>query len=387
MSGTVKEAVSLMEVLPESDQNFVLEFIKKLRFFSLAVILWIIMSITMTACSPMQGRVEPYSASFFAMDTYMTFTVYDDDAKAAKAALQQAQEEIGALEELWSVTDEDSDIYALNHSGGQPVTVRDETAGLLSFAVKMAQETDGALEPTLYPVLTAWGFTTEVNRIPAAEEIERLLECVGYDRVKVEGSLVTLEDGMMLDLGSVGKGYAGDRAERILIERGINSALLDIGGNIQAVGARPDGSDWRLGLRSPFGEGIFGTLQISDRAVVTSGNYERYFIGEDGVRYGHIIDPETGYPVNNGLASVTIIAGDGKLCDALSTSLFVMGLSDAVAYWKTHQEEQPFDMILVTEDRKIYLTEEIKDKFNLQKECADMVIYPVTSSAAEGQNR
>ena len=105
MSGTVKEAVSLMEVLPESDQNFVLEFIKKLRFFSLAVILWIIMSITMTACSPMQGREEAYSASFFAMDTYMTFTVYDDDAKAAREALQQAQEEIGALEALWSVTD------------------------------------------------------------------------------------------------------------------------------------------------------------------------------------------------------------------------------------------------------------------------------------------
>ena len=217
------------------------------RFFSLAVILWIIMSITLTACFPKRGRAEPYSASFFAMDTYMTFTVYDDDAKAAKEALQQAQEEIEALEALWSVTDEDSDIYALNHSGGQPVTVRDETAGLLSFAVKMAQETDGALEPTLYPVLTAWGFTTEGNRIPAAEEIERLLECVGYDRVKVEGSHVTLEDGMMLDLGSVGKGYAGDRAEQILIERGINSALLDIGGNIQAVGARPDGSDWRAG--------------------------------------------------------------------------------------------------------------------------------------------
>ena len=153
------------------------------KFLRLSVPLFI-MSIILTACSPMQARVEPYSASFFAMDTYMTFTVYDDDAKAAKAALQQAQEEIGALEELWSVTDEDSDIYALNHSGGQPVTVRDETAGLLSFAVKMAQETDGALEPTLYPVLTAWGFTTEVNRIPAAEEIERLLECVGYDRVK-----------------------------------------------------------------------------------------------------------------------------------------------------------------------------------------------------------
>lgn len=337
---------------------------------------WIIvLSGILTACAGMQRREEAYSKSFFAMDTYMTFTVYDEDAKRAQSALRQAQEEIGRLEALWSVTDADSDIYAVNHGGGRPVAVQEETAQTILFALEMAQDTEGALEPTLYPVLTAWGFTTEENRIPSTEQINKLLGQVGYDRVLVAGKQITLGEGMMFDLGAVGKGCAGDRVVQVMEERGITSALLDIGGNVQAVGSKPDGSDWRLGLRSPFGEGIFGTLRISDLAVVTSGNYERYFIGEDGVRYGHIINPATGYPVNNGLASVTVIAKEGKLCDALSTSLFVMGLEDAVAYWKEHREEQEFDVILVTEDRKIYLTQEIKDRFDLQKDCRDMEMH------------
>lgn len=334
----------------------------------------------LSACAPIRGRTEAYSQSFFAMDTYMTFTVYDDNAEEARAALRQAQGKLEALEALWSVTEQDSDIYAVNHSGGQTVTVDDQTAGLLSFALQMARKTGGALEPTLYPVLTAWGFTTDENRIPSADELSALLEKTGYDRVVTAGNRVTLPDGMMLDLGAVGKGYAGDLAGQCLKEQGIDSALLDIGGNIQAVGTKPDGSDWKLGLRSPFGEGIFGTLRIADQAVVTSGNYERYFIGEDGVRYGHIVDPETGYPVDNGLASVTVIADEGKLCDALSTALFVMGPEDAVEYWKTHQEGQPFDMIFVTEEREVYVTEQIKDRFNLQKEYWDMPVYPIALS-------
>lgn len=323
------------------------------------------MSFCLTACSGIQGRQEEYSKSFFAMDTYMTFTVYDDSARNAQKALQQAEERIGEVEALWSVTDTNSDIYAVNHSGGQPVSVHEETANLLSFALEMAKQTGGALEPTLYPVLTAWGFTTDENRIPSKEQIDRLLQVVGYDRVVLDEKNIILEDGMMLDLGAVGKGYAGDEAEKVLQDNGITSALMDIGGNIQAIGVKPDGSEWRLGLRNPFGEGILGTLQIADCAVVTSGNYERYFIGEDGVRYGHIVDPVTGYPVDNGLASVTVIADEGRLCDALSTSLFVMGLEEAVKYWESHQD---FDMILVTEERKIYITDGIKDRFNLQTE-------------------
>lgn len=331
-------------------------------------------SASLAACSGIPGRTEEYSGSFFAMDTYMTFTVYDDSARNAQTVLKLAEERIGELEELWSVTDENSDIYAVNHGGGQHVDVQEDTARLLSFALEMAKETDGALEPTLYPVLTAWGFTTDKNQIPSAEQIRGLMQTVGYDRVVLAGNQVTLEDGMMLDPGAVGKGYAGDEVEQILRENGITSALLDIGGNIQAVGAKPDGSDWRLGIRSPFKEGVLGVLRIADRAVVTSGNYERYFIGEDGVRYGHIMDPSTGYPVDNGLASVTIIAKEGKLCDALSTALFVMGAEQAVSFWKTRQD---FDMLLITEDGELYVTEGIKDKFDLQDEYKDMAVHEI----------
>lgn len=332
---------------------------------------------SLAACSGFQGRQEEYSRSFFAMDTYMTFSLYDDSARNAQTVLERAEGRIAELEAMWSVTDENSDIYAINHSKGQSVTVHEETAELLSFALEMAKETGGALEPTLYPVLTAWGFTTGENQIPPEDRIEELLETTGYERVVMEGDRITLEDGMMLDLGAVGKGYAGDEAMQTIRDSGISSALLDIGGNIQAVGSKPDGSDWRLGLRNPFEDGIFGVLEISDRAVVTSGNYERYFIGEDGVRYGHIVDPVTGHPVNNGVASVTVISEEGKLCDALSTALFVMGKEKAVEYWKLHHN---FEMILVTEDKEIYITDGIKGKFNLQSEHEKSFIIQVLST-------
>ncbi len=175
----------------------------------------------------------------------------------------------------------------------------------------------------------------------------------------------------MIDMGAVGKGYAGDEAAQVLRERGITAALLDIGGNIQAIGTKPDGSDWRVGLKDPFSGNVLGIFQISDMAVVTSGNYERFFVGDDGKTYGHIVDPATGRPVENGIASVSIIASEGKLCDALSTALFVMGLEQAKEYWRQHKD---YEMILIMEDGNIYLTEGIRDRFSLNSDYKDMNI-------------
>ncbi len=309
-----------------------------------------------------------HSESFFAMDTYMTFTAYGTDAEPAILA---AEDKIRELEELWSVTDKNSDVYAVNHSSGQTVTVDWKTAELLSYALDMAEETNGALEPTIYPVLTAWGFTTGENRVPAETELAELLEKVGYDKVELNNDQIQMEPGGMIDLGAVGKGYAGDEAAQILRERGITAALLDIGGNIQAIGTKPDGSDWRVGLKDPFSGGVLGIIQVSDVAVVTSGNYERFFTGEDGKVYGHIIDPATGHPVENGIASVSVIASEGKLCDALSTALFVVGLENAQDYWR---QRRNFEMILIMEDGDIYLTEGIRDSFSLNSEYRNMKI-------------
>lgn len=316
----------------------------------------------LTGCSaPAEEMQQPVERSLFAMNTYMTFTAYGEDAQAA---LQEAEECIQQVEGLWSVTDEDSEIYQANHSGGQPVTVSEETAEIISFALEMAQRTGGALDPTIYPVLTAWGFTTDSKQVPSQQQIAQLLEQVGYDRIQINGSELTVPDGMELDLGAVGKGYTADLVTEILRRHGVTSALISLGGNIQSIGSRPDGSDWRLGIRAPWESGNLGVLTVSDAAVVTSGGYENYFDDEQGNLYWHILDPSTGYPADSGLQSVTIVGREGKMCDALSTALFVMGAQSAEQYWR---ENGGFEMLLVTDSGEILITEGIAENFTLNE--------------------
>lgn len=304
---------------------------------------------------------EPHERSFFAMNTYMTVTAY---GKNAETALNSVQDKIVSLEKLWSVTDTGSEIYAVNHSGGKAVEVSDETAELLKYAVYISDETNGALDCTLYPVLTEWGFTTGEYHIPDENVLSELLENTGYEKIRLNGSSVTLPQNMELDLGAVGKGYAGDMAADILRQNGVSSALLDLGGNIQAIGSKPDGTPWRIGLRNPFGEGSFAIIEISDRAVITSGGYERYFTDDNGNEYHHILDPETGQPAHSGLVSATIIGSEGKLCDGLSTAVFVMGLEKAEQLWR---QQNDFEMILVTDNGDIFFTEGLEDKFSLNE--------------------
>lgn len=333
----------------------------------------------LTGCAGMgKLNTKECRSSFFAMDTYMSLTVYGENGDMA---LESAEDKVEELESLWSATAEGSEIFAINHSGGEAVTVSGETRELLEFSLSMAVETGGVLEPTIYPVLLAWGFTTGENRIPKEEELQALLGDVGYERIKIEGNKVILPRGMSLDMGAVGKGYTGDVLAESLKEAGIESALLNLGGNIQAIGTKPDGSSWRVGLKNPFDhEGYLGVIEIADEAVVTSGSYERYFVGEDGRRYGHIIDPSTGYPAESGLASVTIVAKEGKLCDALSTSLFIMGKEKAESFWR---ERGGFDMILITDGRELYITEGIENAFSLGSGYEDMEIHIITENQGE----
>ena len=320
----------------------------------------------LAGCSASKETVES-SSSFFAMDTYMSITAYGE---GAEEGVERARTRILELDGLWSVTDEGSDIYALNHSRGQGTAVSADTASLLEFAADMSNRTGGALNIAIYPVLRAWGFTGDAYRVPSRDEIQELLPLT-RGSIAIAGDAVTLDAGMMIDLGAVGKGRAGDAAADILRDCGVASALLDLGGNIQAVGARPDGGPWRLGILDPDGAGNVGVLRVADAAVVTSGSYERYFTAEDGTRYGHIIDPDTGCPVDNELLSVTVIAREGALCDALSTSLFVMGLDEAIEHWRRYGD---FDMVIITRDGEIFLTEGIRDSFTLDAEHGHMAV-------------
>ncbi len=306
----------------------------------------------LTGCSD-----KAHEKTFFAMDTIITLSAYGNNAPEAISA---AEQRIKELEGTFSVTNEQSDISRINRSEGLETEISADTAGLLSLTLDIAEKTGGALDPTIYPVLLAWGFTTGENRVPEKEEIASLLQNTGYENVILGKSAVTLPRGFMLDMGAVGKGFAGDKAAQILSEHGITSALLDLGGNIQAVGAKPDGSPWRIALRDPQSGGNLGILELVGKAAVTSGAYERYFTDEVGNTYGHIIDPKTGCPADSDLLQTTVIADSGAYADALSTALFVMGLEGAEEF---HKKNGGFDMILIDKDGNIHITEGISGDF------------------------
>ena len=299
---------------------------------------------------------ESWEREILAMDTVMKLTIYGENApQAGEAAVDRIRE----LEGLLSVTGEDSEIYAANHTGSAQLSP--DAAALLARALALCRETGGALDVTIYPVVRAWGFTTGAYRVPDDGELTALLERVDYRQAALEGDRLTLPEGVELDLGAVAKGYTGDQLMALLAREGIASAIVELGGNVQALGSKPDGSPWRVAVHAPDGSGYAGVLEIRDQAVVTSGGYERYF-EEDGETYWHIIDPATGYPAKSGLASVTVVSESGVEADALSTSLFVMGRERAAEYWRAHGG---FQCILISEDGSVAVTEGLEDSFSL----------------------
>lgn len=310
----------------------------------------------------------PAEKTVFAMDTYMKLTAYGENGSEAISA---SEKKISELEKLWSVTDENSEIYLVNHSGGNPVPVSKDTADLLGLSLEISEITDGALDCTMYPVLKEWGFTTGEYKIPDDEKIAELLKNTGYENIIFDGENITMPADFQIDLGAVGKGFTGDIISEIMRENSVTSALLDLGGNIQTVGNKPDGTPWKIGLRNPFGDGLFGVLELSDKAAVTSGGYERYFVGEDGETYWHILDPETGKPAKSGIISATAVGKNGGVCDALSTSIFVMGLEKSEEFWKQQGSQLDFEMVLVTEDGRIFITEGLEKSFTPNRDFSD----------------
>lgn len=315
----------------------------------------------LTGCSGAPTQ-EPETATFFAMDTAMDFTVYGD-----AALLDEAETLIGSLEEQVSVTDEHSDIYAIDHTGSGSLS--GNAAELMEQALELCRRTGGALDISVYPIVRAWGFTTGSYQVPDEGTIQSLLPLVDYTQIQYDAAtgVVTLPEGMEIDLGSVAKGYAGQLAAQMLREHGVQSALLNLGGNVQTVGAKPDGSPWQIGIKDPQGEDAMMVLSVEDQAVVTSGGYERYF-EQDGQTYWHIMDPSTGHPADSGLLSVTIVGDEGVVCDGLSTALFVMGLEKAADLWA---QSGDFEAVFVTASGEVYITEGLRDRFALTEQYAD----------------
>ena len=299
------------------------------------------------------------SKDIFAMDTYMTVTAYGEKAQDAVDA---AEAEIERLDTLLSTGNAGSEIVKLNEQ--KSATLSEDGGYLVKRALELNKETDGAFDIAIYPVMEAWGFPTQNFRVPSADELTGLLKHVDAAKISYDKDTreISFEDDQMkIDLGGIAKGYTSSRIMDIFIENGITSGLVNLGGNVQALGTKTDGSNWRVAVQSPDDtEDYLGVLSIRDKAVITSGGYERYF-EQDGVTYHHIIDPKTGYPAENGLVSVTIVSSDGTLADGLSTSLFIMGEEKAAEFWKAHSNE--FEAIFATDDGTIYVTEGLKDSF------------------------
>ena len=322
-----------------------------------------LLALGLLALAGCQKAPEPVEFTTFAMDTVMNFTLYGEKKQAVDTVKPLLAGGVSALEKILSATEEGSDIARLNRRGTGGVGA--ETAEVLAKALELCEATGGALDITAYPAVKAWGFTQEEHRVPSPAELEALAEKIDYTAVKLEGDAVSLPEGVEVDLGAVAKGWAGDLLAEVVRANGISSALLDLGqSTIAAVGAKPDGSPWRIGVVDPARPGAyFAVVELEDMAMGTSGGYQRYF-EQDGEIYWHILDPDTAAPARSGLASVTVASPSAFLCDGLSTALFVMGLEDGAQFWRDHPELD-FEAVFVTEDGEIYRTAGLEGRFSL----------------------
>ena len=317
------------------------------------------------------------TAQIFAMDTVMEVAAYGEHAEQA---LKYTEKRIEELENRLSRTKADSLVSGLNRDGSIRHLTYDYW-NLIARAKEYRGATNGAFDITIAPVMDAWGFTGDSFRVPEQSELDELLKYVNSDEIQIQEEpaySVTLGEGQAIDLGGIAKGYTSDLVEQTFRANGIESGKISLGGNVFVLGGKPDGSDWRVGIKDPRNEsGLAAILSLRDAYAITSGGYERYF-EENGKTYHHIIDPSTGYPADSGLLSVTVVAdangpdqewvqpGNGTMCDAFSTALFVMGEEQALDFWRNGGYD--FDLVLVTEDGRVVITAGLADRFEEVKD-------------------
>lgn len=320
-----------------------------------------LVAVVCSGCASTAAPPEQATQSFISMDTAMTVTVEGPDAAAAAS---EVEDTVRSLDERFAPEQPGSEVALLNEQG----TLSGASADLVELvgeAAAWAERTKGAFDPTVYPLTSAWGFTNGEHRVPSPDEVANLLAQVGYAAVHVDTAAggIVLDGGAQIDVGGIAKGYAADAATTLLRDRGITSALLDLGGNVTALGGKGTSGAWNVGVTNPFAPTeLVGTLKLSDATVSTSGDYQRFFV-EDGVRYGHLIDPATGYPTASGLASVSVVAPSGTQADALSTALFVMGADDALALWRATDGTDAFEAVIVDTAGQVLVTEGLAEAF------------------------
>ena len=303
-------------------------------------------------------KSEASESEIFALDTAITLKVY---GSKRVEVLKKLEDKINELDDMLSTGKETSEVSRLNRSGG--AVLSPTMANLIKRSKAIYNKTDGLFDITIYPLMELWGFPTKNYKVPSEKEIAEKLKLVGFDKIDFNEEtrkILFKNKGMEIDFGGIGKGYITDELVKILTDEKVESAIINLGGNVFGFRKKPDGSLWNIAIRDPNEpDKYMAAIRLEDSAVITSGGYERYF-EENGIIYHHILDPRTGKPSDSGLKSVSIISKDGTLADALSTSLFIMGEEKAVKYWKENGSN--FDILLMTNDNRLLVSAGIKDK-------------------------
>lgn len=292
---------------------------------------------------------EPLSKTGFHFDTVITIILYDSKNEEL---LNTCFDYCKDFENLVSRTIPTSDISRINMSAGSSIEVSDTTIELLKKGIEFGELTDGAFDITIAPLSELWDFKNNPGNVPSESDIVEALSHVNYKNIVIEGNTVTLTDPKAaIDLGGIAKGYMADQLKKYLLNEGVTSAIINLGGNVLTIGEKPDGTSFNIGIQKPFDEQneTITSVQVKDSSVVTSGSYERYF-KVDATIYHHILNTETGYPCSNGLLGVTILSEESIDGDALSTTCFALGLEEGQ---ELIASLEGIDAIFVTEDFEI----------------------------------
>lgn len=324
---------------------------------------------------------EPISISSIKLNTAVQITIYDSQDKAL---LDDCLALCDKYELVFSRTNEKSELYKLNHrkdtsdkdpnADGQtipyPVSgtadtwhISEDLASLLSQGLSITRESDGAFDIAIAPLTSLWDFTAEDPKVPDDAAIQKALPLCSSDGVTIDGQDITLpSDDIQFDVGAIAKGYIADRMKDLLVKKGVKSAIINLGGNVLCIGSKPDGTPFKVGIQKPFADRneTEAVMDITGKSVVSSGIYERCF-KQGGKLYHHILNPQTGYPYDNGLISVTIISDQSVDGDALSTTCFALGLEDGLKF----AEKKGVQAVFITEDYELHYTDGFQDEINV----------------------
>lgn len=321
--------------------------------------LFLVMILVLQGCSQEEKTI---SETGFVIGTIVTIQLKGTDDEAI---MEGCFDILSDVDSWMSLNVESSLINQLNNHAGQgPMEVDEEAFYVIKKAIEYGRISGGLFDVSMEPVIDLWGIGTDQAKIPNDEDLNTALSLVGYDKIILDESRfsVDLPEGMSIDLGGIGKGYAADLISEYLKDNKVSGGIINLGGNIVIMGSKEDNAPYRVGVQNPFEtrNDYFGVVEVIDKTVVTSGIYERNF-EEDGILYHHILNPEDGYPMNNGVAGVTVITTSID-ADALSTVLFLSGIQDGLAIAESMED---VECIFVDEDKNVYLSQGVKDIFNL----------------------